>query len=216
MSIQYMGFECASGQTIKTGKETGRPQGNSLWTSRPWTHVAYNEGGLTTDRLRQVVEQNHQKLKLRNRSERGLQLKDIRLAYDDHSLLALQILGDLSDEVNSGSKIQNLHFISSFPNSCFFGEVLGQKGLENIRHWRTKLAQPDLVEEIQKLERRMEQHGYRVTSWMGSPCNQPLLYRLVELCGLFNETYRSGIASDGVGETRARIFIYHCRRDWQC
>lgn len=76
----------------------------------------------------------------------------MRLAYNDHSQLALQILGDLGHQLNSGSKIQNLHFISSFPDSRFLDEVLGQKGLENIRYWRRQLAQPDLVEEMQKLK----------------------------------------------------------------
>lgn len=74
----------------------------------------------------------------------------MQLAYGDHYSHALRLFRDLGNHLSSGSKIENLHFISSFPNTQFLDLVLQQKGLENIRHWRTKLAQSELFKEMQR------------------------------------------------------------------
>ncbi|QDS72348.1 hypothetical protein FKW77_008011 [Venturia effusa] len=148
IQIQYLGLECTNKPKIRTSNSE-RSHDESLWSCRTWTHFAYNEGGLTIDRVRKVVEANQQILKLRNRR---LPLQDMPLGYNDHSLLVLQILGDLGNSLISGSKIRSIHFISCFPDRRFVGRVLEQTGLEKIRYWKTKFVQPELFEEVQKLK----------------------------------------------------------------
>ncbi|KAE9988952.1 hypothetical protein EG327_003165 [Venturia inaequalis] len=148
--IQYLGLECENGETIVIDKESAGLRSETLWKCRPWTHFAFNAGGLHMYRLGKIVKQNQ--------PERKLLLLRLQLTERDHSPLLLQIFGDLGEQLNNGCNIQNLHFISSFPDRQFFDRIFQQKGLEKIRHWRTKLAQPGLFEEMKKTE-EMEKTG---------------------------------------------------------
>lgn len=147
--MQYLGLQCEIRERIEVDTKTGRSRGEALWKRRPWTHFSFNEGGLNMARFRKIFNANQPGRELRSYAEQELLLLQMRLEFTDHSPFVLQILEDLGEQMNSGSKINNLYFISSFPNRQFLDRVLQQKGLEKIRHWRTKLAQRELFKEMQ-------------------------------------------------------------------